>query len=172
MIVHRALKWALENPKATAPREVIQKGRDGKEVSVATLGPYRRTELISIAAESSEAERRADGAERELIDWKTAQFMESRLGEEYEALIISVQKFGFFVELMEVFVEGLVSIGQIEEYTRQQCLYRDRDHAIVAESRRSSRGAATQRVFKLGDQVRVRAERIDPFRHRVEFALL
>jgi ribonuclease R len=151
---------------------VIQKGRDGKEVSVATLGPYTRSELISIAAESSEAERRADGAERELMDWKTAQFMESRLGEEYEALIISVQKFGFFVELVEIFVEGLVSIDQIEEYTGQRCIYRDHDHAIVAESRRSSRGASTQRVFKLGDKVRVRAERIDPFRHRVEFSLL
>jgi ribonuclease R len=172
LIVHRALKWALENPNAAAPREVIGKARDGKEVSVAMLGPYRRTELVSIAAESSEAERRADGAERELMDWKTAQFMESRLGEEYEALIISVQKFGFFVELVEIFVEGLVSIGQIEEFTGQRCLYRDRDHAIVAESRRSSRGASTQRVFKLGDRVRVRAERIDPFRHRVEFALL
>jgi ribonuclease R len=172
LIVHRSLKWALENPNATAPREVIQKSRDGKEISVATLGPYRRTELASIAAESSEAERRADGAERELMDWKTAQFMESRLGEEYEALIISVQKFGFFVELIELFVEGLVTIGQIEEYTGQQCLYRDRDHAIVAESRRGSRGASTQQVFRLGDRVRVRAERIDPFRHRVEFALL
>ena len=46
-------------------------------------------------------------AERELMEWKTAQFMESHLGEEYDALIISVQKFGFFVELVEIFVEGL-----------------------------------------------------------------
>ncbi len=49
------------------------------------------------------------------MDWKTAQFMESHLGEEYDALIISVQKFGFFVELFEVFVEGLVAIDRLEE---------------------------------------------------------
>ena len=70
--------------------------------------PTARGELESVAIETSEAERRADAAERELIDWKRAQFMEQHLGEEYDALIISVQKFGFFVELMEVFVEGLV----------------------------------------------------------------
>ena len=105
----------------------------GEERWSAMLGPYRRVELEEIAAESSEAERRADGAERELMDWKTAQFMESHLGEEYEALIISVQKFGFFVELVEIFVEGLVSIDRLEEFTGQRCVYRERDHAIVTE---------------------------------------
>ena len=87
------------------------------------LGPYRRVELEEIASESSEAERRADAAERELMEWKTAQFMESHLGEEYDALIISVQKFGFFVELVEIFVEGLVSIDRLEEATGQRCVY-------------------------------------------------
>jgi ribonuclease R len=135
------------------------------------LGPYRRVELEEIAAESSEAERRAESAERELMEWKTAQFMESHLGEEYDALIISVQKFGFFVELVEIFVEGLVSIDRLEEITGQRCTYRERDHTIVAELRRPGRSSAPK-VFRLGDRVRVRAERIDPFRHRVEFSLV
>ena len=162
-------------------------GRTGKEETVAMLGPYRRIELEEFASESSEAERRADGAERELMDWKTAQFMESHLGEEYDALIISVQKFGFFVELVEIFVEGLVSIDRLEEITGMRCVYRERDHAIVTESHGGShrggggrRGQATGRgaggsavrVFRLGDRVRVRAERIDPIRHRVEFSLV
>jgi ribonuclease R len=134
------------------------------------LGPYRRVELESIASECSEAERRAEAAERELIEWKTAQFMESHLGEEYDALIVSVQKFGFFVELVEIFVEGLVSIDRLEEFAGQQCLYRDRDHSIVCESHRRSRGASSRRIYALGDRIRVRAERIDPQRHRVEFA--
>ncbi len=136
------------------------------------LGPYRRTELQAIASEASEAERRADAAERELMEWKTAQFMESRLGEEYGALIISVQKFGFFVELTDIFVEGLVSIDRLEESTGQRCVFRERDHTIVSEPHRGTRGAsAARRIFKLGDGVQVRAERIDPLRHRVEFAL-
>jgi ribonuclease R len=173
LIVHRALKWALENPDVAPLRAHVENARTGKEETVAVLGPYRRVELQDIAAESSEAERRADAAERELMEWKTAQFMESHLGEEYSALIISVQKFGFFVELVEIFVEGLVSIDRLEEFTGQRCAYHDRDHSIVCEPYRGSRrGGGTRRVFRLGDRVRVRAERIDPFRHRVEFSLI
>ena len=171
LIVHRALKWALENPDAVAPHAPLPESRKGKEAaSQASLGPYRRAELEGIAAESSEAERRADGAERELMDWKTAQFMESHLGEEYDALIISVQKFGFFVELMDIFVEGLVGIDRLEEATGQRCLYRERDHTIVAEPHRGGRSGGTGKTYRLGDRIRVRAERIDPFRHRVEFS--
>ena len=119
-------------------------------------------------------ERGADMAERDLMDWKTAQFMEQHLGDEYDALVISVQKFGFFVELIEIFVEGLVGMDRIEEFTGARCLYRERDHTIVCEPGRRDRArrGQAQRVFKLGDRVRVRAERIDPFRHRVEFALI
>jgi ribonuclease R len=85
-----------------------------------------------------------------------------------------VQKFGFFVELTEIFVEGLVSIDRLEADLGQRCTYRDHDRAIVTEPHRSARAGsgrgATRRVFKMGDRIRVRAERIDPMRHRVEFA--
>ena len=92
--------------------------------------------------------------------------MEQHLGEEYEALIISVQKFGFFVELMEVFVEGLVPLQRLEEDAGDRCQYRERDHAIVC-----GRGPRA-RVWRLGDRLRVRADRIDPMRRRVEFSLV
>jgi ribonuclease R len=147
LIVHRILKWAIAN---------------SGERTIA--GPYRGAELEEISTETSEAERRAVDAEREIIDWKTAQFMERHLGEEYEALIISVLKFGFFVELMEVFVEGLVPIDRLEETVGERCFFRELDHAIVGQRRKHR--------FRLGDRVRVRAERIDPMFHRVEFAVL
>jgi ribonuclease R len=153
LIVHRLLKQAL-----------AQAGRLEAAPPPARHA-YHPGELEALALETSEAERRADAAERELMDWKRAQFMEQHLGEEYDALIISVQKFGFFVELMEVFVEGLVPLQRLEEDTGQRCLYRERDHAIV--SGRGSRAHA----WKLGDRLRVRADRIDPMRRRVEFSL-
>jgi ribonuclease R len=175
LIVHRALKWALANPDASAPRTPPSKvkasggkSRGGSSRQEGddrpSFGPYSRTELSEIASESSESERRAEGAERELMEWKTAQFMESRLGDEYDALIISVQKFGFFVELLDIFVEGLVGIDSLEAFTGERVFYREQDRVIVSQRRKIS--------FHLGDRVRVRAERIDPFRHRVEFALL
>ena len=175
LIVHRVLKWALERPQAAAP--VGSNTARGLE---ATL--YSQRQLEEIASETSEAERRANGAERELMDWKTAQFMEAHLGEEYEGLIISVQKFGCFVELFEVFVEGLVPINALEEAAGARCVFRERDHAIVALSGGAGRRGATgsrrgrgaklkELAWHLGDRVHVRAERIDPMRRRVEFAI-
>ena len=109
------------------------------------LRSIRKRSLQEIASETSEAERRASGAERELMDWKTAQFMEAHLGEEYEALIISVQKFGCFVELFEVFVEGLLPINALEDAAGTRVVFRERDHAIVAlsggEGRRGAPGS-------------------------------
>jgi ribonuclease R len=175
LIVHRVLKWALAHPQASAPG-TPQVPRDGEAVV------YSHGQLEEIAAETSEAERRANGAERELMDWKTAQFMEEHLGEEYDGLITSVQKFGCFVELFDIFVEGLLPINALEEAAGARCMYRERDHAIVAmpssdkgrggKSAGRGRGAKPKElVWQHGDRVRVRAERIDPMRRRVEFAL-
>jgi ribonuclease R len=174
LIVHRVLKWALEHPQGAAPATPhIPRGAE----AVA----YSHGQLEEIATETSEAERRANGAERELMDWKTAQFMEQHLGEEYDGLIISVQKFGCFVELFEVFVEGLLPINALEEATGSRCVYREKDHAIVAmpssDKRKGGAGRGRgakpkQLTWQHGDRVRVRAERIDPMRRRVEFALV
>jgi ribonuclease R len=161
LIVHRVLKWALGHPPGFV-----------SGTSESAKGPYREVELEEMAVETSMAERRSVMAERELMEWKTAQFMESRLGDEFDALIISVQKFGFFVELMEIFVEGLVPITRLEELTGERCLYRERDHAIVANSVSQRARAGRARTWHLGDRVRVVAERIDPLRRRVEFALV
>jgi ribonuclease R len=181
LIVHRILKWALVHPNnAPPPANAPTPAQSGRGAQAA-LYSYRQLEKI--ATETSEAERRAAAAERELVDWKTAQFMEQHLGEEYDALIISVQKYGCFVELFEVFVEGLLPIGALEEAANARVVYRERDHAIVAvqggDGRRGAPGSRRGRGAKprqlewhLGDKVRVRAERIDPMRRRVEFALV
>jgi ribonuclease R len=170
LVVHRTLKWALAHTDQSAP---VDRGPAPHAEAVV----YNHKQLEELATETSEAERRAASAERELRDWKTAQFMEEHLGDEYDALIISVQKYGCFVELFEVFVEGLLPIGALEEAAGARCMYRERDHAIVAvggAERSRGRGAAKSkpRRWGLGDRVKVRAERIDPMRHRVEFALL
>ena len=181
LIVHRVLKWALEHPNDAPPSSNARAAAPrGSESALYSYG-----NLEEIASETSEAERRAAGAERELMDWKTAQFMEQHLGEEYDALIISVQKFGCFVELFEVFVEGLLPLGALEDFAGARCVYRERDHAMVAlsshEGRRGAPGARggsgrgskpTPMEWHLGGRVRVRAERIDPMRKRVEFALI
>jgi ribonuclease R len=194
LIVHRILKWALEHPESKPQASASPRASQWSKTAASALASqneeaklYSHHQLEEIATESSEAERRANAAERELMDWKTAQFMEQHLGEEYDALIISVQKYGCFVELFEVFVEGLLPISALEEAAGTRVVFREADHAIVslpggAESARGGRRRNTpgrgrgtkpkQLTWSLGDKVRVRAERIDPMRKRVEFALV
>ena len=78
-------------------------------------GPIPIEELHDIAEESSQSERRADEAERELMEWKKVKFMQDRVGEDFDGLIISVTKFGFFVELTDLFVEGLVPLDSLAD---------------------------------------------------------
>lgn len=192
LIVHRVLKWALAHPDATSPKSAPVQTSRGKLQPAAKASPslalpgseaaiYSHRQLEEIAAESSEDERRAALAERELMDWKRAQFMEQHLGEEYDGLVISVQKFGCFVELLDVFVEGLLPVAALEEASGARVVYRESDRAMVAllggGSQRGARGSRrganpAELAWRLGDRIRVRAERIDPMRKRVEFALV
>jgi ribonuclease R len=199
LIVHRILKWALAHPGAAGSESAPHHKRAQEPGSAGPRGAhsaqphekesitYSYPQLEEIGAETSESERRAAMAERELMDWKSAQFMEQHLGEEYEGLIISIQKYGCFIELFEVFVEGLLPISALEEAAGAHCVYRERDHAILAVSGGgqgargqrgpkpgTGRGSAKPReqAWHLGDRVKVRAERIDPMRKRVEFALV
>ena len=75
-----------------------------------------------------------------------------------------------------MFVEGLLPIGALEQAAGARCVYRESDHSIVAwagggRGSRRGGGRARETAWRLGDRVRVRAERIDPMRKRVEFAL-
>ena len=124
-------------------------------------GPIAADELSDIAVESSQAERRAADAERELIEWKKMKFMADKIGDDFPAVILSVTKYGFFVELDDMFIEGLVPLGSLvgDYYT-----YRDTDRTIV--------GSRTGHVFALGQKVHVLLDRIDRQQRRLQFALL
>ncbi|HSA93797.1 MAG TPA: S1 RNA-binding domain-containing protein, partial [Terriglobales bacterium] len=117
--------------------------------------------LEEIAQESSQSERRADDAERELMEWKKIRFMQDRIGEEFEALIISVTRWGLFVELMDMFVEGLVPIATLagDRYT-----FRENTRQIIGER--------TRKKFSLGDRVRVLLDRVDRFQRKLQFAMV
>ena len=76
-------------------------------------GKHYEADLHAIADQSSDAERRAAEAERELVEWKKVKFMIDRVGDEFDALIISTTRFGFFVELQDMFIEGLVPLDTL-----------------------------------------------------------
>ncbi len=169
LIVHRLLRDLLHagaDPwgKAILSSEPQPWQKDAKEHARAKPqddGPLPMEELDAIARESSEAERRADDAERELIEWKKIKFMQDRVGEDFDAIILSCTKYGFFVELDELFIEGLVPIGTL---TDDRYVFRDTDRQIV--------GMRNGRIFRMGQKVRVLLDRIDRQQRRLQFALL
>jgi len=117
-------------------------------------------ELSAIAGECSQTERRAAEAERELVEWKKVRFMADRVGEDFDALIISTAKYGIFVELTELFIEGLVPIDTLpgDEYA-----YRENVRKVV--------GKRTRREFSIGDRVRVVLVRIDANERKLQFSV-
>ncbi|HEY7304194.1 MAG TPA: VacB/RNase II family 3'-5' exoribonuclease [Bryobacteraceae bacterium] len=116
--------------------------------------------LHELGNDTSFTERRAAEAERELIEWKKVKFMQDRVGDEFDALIISTTKFGFFVELTELFVEGLVPI---------ETLLSDRFH--YHENGRKIIGERSRKTYSIGDKVRVRLDRADTVEHKLQFAV-
>ncbi|MGH9378435.1 MAG: ribonuclease R family protein, partial [Terriglobia bacterium] len=140
LIVHRILKAALGE-------------QDGVFIA--------DEELHALGIETSECERRAAEAERELMDWKKVTFMAGRVGDEFEGLVISLTKHGFFVELIDLFVEGFVSI---ESFRDPHWVYREKLRALVhRDSRRS---------FRLGGRVTVRLDRIDREGNKLLFSVV
>jgi ribonuclease R len=124
-------------------------------------GPISIEELHEIAEESSQSERRADDAERELMEWKKVKFMQDRVGEDFDALITSVTKFGFFVELTDLFVEGLVPLNTLID-----------DRYTYHENTREIIGQHSRKIYRIGDRLRVLLDRIDPVERKLNFAVL
>ncbi len=123
--------------------------------------PIPEAELAQIAEESSQAERRAAEAERELVEWKKVRFMENRVGEEFAALVLNPTKYGFFVELTDLFVEGLVPIDTLRD---DRYTWRENTHEIIGER--------WGRRFRAGDRVQVILDRILAQERRLQFSVV
>jgi ribonuclease R len=137
LVVHRVLKAAMARRRQQLPA---------------------MAQLEAIATESSERERTADQAERELLDWKKMILMERRLGETFQAIIIAVWKDGFTVELVDLFIEGFVPVNEIPDD------YYQLDTAI-----RALTGRRSGRRFRLGDRIAVQLARVDKLLRRAFF---
>jgi ribonuclease R len=123
--------------------------------------PIPEAELAAIAAETSITERRAADAERELVEWKKVRFMQDRVGEEFEAMVLNPAKYGLFVELKDLFVEGLVPI---ETLITDRFVYRENTREIV--------GTTNGKVYRAGDQVRVILDRVLALERKLQFAMI
>ena len=161
-IEEKASPWskrrvASGDTRAGAPSTDAQ-GRSAPHEALG--GPIGIEELHEIAEESSRAERRAADAERELMEGKKVKFMQDRVGEDFDGLITSVTKFGFFVELTDLFIEGLVPLNTLTD-----------DRYTYHENTREIIGQRSRKIYSLGQKIRVLVDRIDPVEKKIQFAV-
>jgi ribonuclease R len=143
LVVHRMLRESRQGAIAAARREELEE------------------ELPETAKHASEMERRADEAERELLQWKKVRFMANKVGDEYGGYITGVAPFGLFVELIEHYVEGLVHVSSMaDDYYR----FVEQEHVL--------RGEHTKKMYRLGDRVDVQVVRVDMERRQVDLGLV
>jgi ribonuclease R len=143
LIVHRALRAARHGLLDQEAREQLQE------------------DLPEAGRHTSEMERRADDAERELVQWRKVRFMADKVGDEFDGYITGVAAFGLFVELVEHFVEGLVHVSTMAD-----------DYYRFVESGHMLRGENTQRAFRLGDKVKVQVVRVNMEMRQIDLALV
>jgi ribonuclease R len=145
--------------------DLIVHRRLAELISTGALYGERRDEIERAhplyASQASERERRADDAEREVLEWKKVIFMRDKVGNEYSGIVTGVAPFGLFVELDEIFVQGLVPVATIGGDFWH---YHDKEHRL--------RGESSSRELRLGDKVRIRVESINEDKHQIEFRLL
>ncbi|HEX4347598.1 MAG TPA: ribonuclease R [Vicinamibacterales bacterium] len=142
LVVHRALRAARHKTLSAEEREAASE------------------EMPEIARHTSEMERRADEAERELLQWKKVKFMADKVGDEFEGYVTGVAHFGLFVELVEHYVEGMVHVSTMaDDYYR----FVEEGHLLYGEK--------THKKYRLGDKVAVQVVRVNMEMRQIDLAL-
>jgi len=148
-MVHRFLKLTLAAQERPLTRQEQRLQADMAE------------SLAENAEHASIRERVAMEAERDIVELKKLQFMQGKIGEEFDGFIAGVAGFGCFVELTELFVEGLVHISTL---TDDRYVFEEQDHCL--------HGRNSGRTLRIGDPVKIRVVAVNPQARRIEFILV
>ena len=157
LLIHRAIRSVIRSKRDTshvrrAGATSMPKGR---------IYPYDEAALEQLGEQCSMTERRADEATRDVVNWLKCEFMKDRVGENFPGVITAVTGFGLFVELTDIYVEGLVHVTAMPG---------DYYHFDPLHHRLS--GERSGRSFRLGDSVEVRVMRVDLDERKIDFELI
>ena len=141
LVVHRALRESRQNPSEERKGELTE-------------------DMPEIARHTSERERRANDAERELVQWKKVRFMADKVGDEFDGYVTGVSAYGLYLELVEHFVEGMVHVSTMAD-----------DYYRFMETTHVLRGEKHGRIYRLGDRLRVQVIRVDLERRQVDLGI-
>ncbi|WVD64291.1 ribonuclease R [Utexia brackfieldae] len=147
LLLHRAIKWLLAH-------QAEQESQTGGYL-------YSMEEMLYLGQQCSMAERRADEAVRDVVDWLKCDFMQDHVGEVYAGIIASLTNFGFFVRLDDLYIDGLVHVSSLEN-----------DYYSYDASRHRLIGEASGYVYRLGDRVKVKVESVNLDDHKIDLVLI
>ncbi|MCQ4308015.1 ribonuclease R [Pseudomonas stutzeri] len=157
LLIHRAIRSVIRSRRDTG--HVRREG--ATSMPKARIYPYDEAALEQLGEQCSMAERRADEATRDVVNWLKCEFMKDRVGETFPGVITAVTGFGLFVELTDIYVEGLVHVTAMPG---------DYYHFDPLHHRLS--GERSGRSFRLGDSVEVRVMRVDLDERKIDFELI
>jgi ribonuclease R len=129
---------------------LVKRVKGAQALHQSHIYPYDQVAMLGLGEHCSMVERRADDATRDVVAWLKCEYLHERVGEEYEGVVAAVTSFGLFVELVDVYIEGLVHVST---------LHGDYYHFDAASQRLV--GEHSRTTYQLGDSLRVRLIRVD-----------
>jgi ribonuclease R len=157
LLVHRAIRAAIRGRWKGAHIERVKGARALKRE---TIYPYDTGAMAALGEQCSMTERRADDATREVDAWLKCEFLKDRIGEEFEGVIAAVTNFGVFVELSDLYIEGLMHVSALPG-----------DYYHFDQAKQRLIGERTRQIFQLGGAVTVRVARVDLDDRKIDLEL-
>ena len=157
LLVHRAIRYLIRSGR---PQAGVLPAENATKLKRGDIYPYKLPDLETLGLQCSQSERRADAATWDVINWLKCEYMQNRVGDEFAGVVIGVTNFGLFVELTDVYVEGLVHVTAL---TNDYYHFDSVSHTLTGER--------SGLCFRLGDQVRVVVARVDLDERKIELQL-
>ena len=158
LLVHRALRSVIRSNQKTTR---VKRAEGAKPLSRSEIYPYTQASMEGFGDQCSVTERRADDATRDVISWLKCEYLQERVGETFVGVVSAVTSFGLFVELKDLYVDGLVHITSLP---RDYYQYDAAKHRLV--------GDKSRQVYRLGDVLNVQVSRVSLDDRKIDFELL
>lgn len=158
LLVHRAIRHVV---RSKMPSKQVQRVEGAKPIPRQQIYPYDMESMLHLGEHCSLTERRADEATRDVVSWLKCEFLQEHVGAEFEGVVTSVTGFGLFVELKDLYVEGLIHVTALP---RDYYYYEQAHHRLVGEHSRQ--------VFRLGDELTVQVAAVNLEERKVDFELI
>ena len=157
LLIHRAIRSVICSGKKS---DKVVRVKNTAKIKQASIYPYDEARLESLGEQCSTTERRADEATRDVMQWLKCEYLLERVGEKHNAIVSAVTNFGLFVELENLYIEGLIHITALPKD------FYEFDHATMKLI-----GRSTRRTFSLGDKALVQIARVNLDERKIDLVL-